>query len=61
MPHSTLFVLKMVINLHVYDNNILNLYFYSQLGDIMIKPKDGDRASLISYASMDPRMTSWSL
>jgi len=29
--------------------NILNLHFYIQLGGIMIKPKDVDRASLISY------------
>lgn len=29
--------------------NILNLHFYIQLGGIVIKPEDVDKASLISY------------
>lgn len=44
--------LKMIINLNIYNNNILHQYFYSHLGDPVTKPKAVDRASLVSFACL---------
>lgn len=45
-------MLKIIINLNVYDNNTLPLYSCSHLADIVIKPNVVDGTSLISYACL---------